>query len=266
MRVINEIKKRGNRGREDTSPGQILPSHLQSPPSQSPRLLQGPYSQSLPSQLHSPPSQSLPPSLSVPSQSLTSQLNSIPSQSVSYQRLRPSQWDSIPSQSLSSSQLQSPPSQELQSPPSQSLPLQQLQTPPSQLHSLPLQLQGLHSQRMPSSQLQSPPSQSLSQSLPSNSVFSESPTSKSIPLQVLSSPNPTYNSPSSPNAVTTLGETASLIRSSMNEFDLNTGGDMEMQSLEESGYISAEEAEKKPKSQETKVPCENCSELVKLLL
>ena len=65
--------------------------------------------------------------------------------------------------------------------------------------------------------------------------------------------------------VATLGETGSLIRSSLNDIDGYMSDEMisvQSTSLDESGYISADEEEPE---KERQMPCDNCCELVKEL-
>lgn len=86
---------------------------------------------------------------------------------------------------------------------------------------------------------------------------------------------PIVSAPLPSLSVATLGETASLIRSSLNDIDGFSDGMDSTQNftLDESGYFSPDEEEepdgeiKKPNEEERKktVPCDNCYEIVKAL-
>ena len=136
----------------------------------------------------------------------------------------------------------------------------------------------------------------LEQTTASQSLLSQDATLKCLPSQEkehLQNPHcldsPALHNPCSPCSVShtpivsaplpslsiaTLGETGSLIRSSLNDIDGFSDGMDSVQNLDESGYFSPDEEEepeeerKKPDGEEPErqtVPCDNCCEIVKAL-
>lgn len=87
---------------------------------------------------------------------------------------------------------------------------------------------------------------------------------------------PIVSAPLPSLSIATLGETGSLIRSSMNDIDgfLDGMDSVQNPTLDESGYFSPDEEEepeeeiKKPDGEEPErqiVPCDNCCDIVKAL-